>query len=265
MNPALTHGAFSWSELMTADPEKAVSFYNHLLGWSNRDMPMPQGVYHLQMIDKFPVAGIMNLPQPELPTAWVYYITVDDVDAAAKRAEELGAKVHVPPMDIPTVGRFAGILDPQGVFFHVIKYEEPAEGSEMPNVDFAQTFVTPGAFSWFQLQTSDPEAAAEFYTKLLGWEVVVSEMPSGPYREIKVNGAGMGGIMPLWSDEVPPHWSAYVTVDDADAVAAAAKSSGATVIVPPTDIEKVGRFATVQDPTGGILNVIKYVPMPEPA
>ncbi|NNE34995.1 MAG: hypothetical protein HKN13_07155 [Rhodothermales bacterium] len=86
-------------------------------------------------------------------------------------------------------------------------------------------------------------------------------MPSGPYNTIKVAGVGMGGIMKVWSDDTPAHWGAYVTADDADAVASAATGAGGTVMVPPTDIPGVGRFAMVQDPTGGVLNVIKYAPM----
>ena len=259
MHPSLTHGAFSWPELMTADPDSAVKFYGKLLGWTNQVMPMPQGDYHLQMIGKQPVAGIMNLPQPELPTVWVHYITVDDVDAVAEAAVKLGGKVEVPPMDIPTVGRFCGLSDPQGAFFHVIKYAH--DDSEMPDVDFAEAFTTNGAFSWWHLITTDPAAASEFYSALLGWEIVEQQMPSGPYQMIKVGDAGMGGIMKAWEPGIPPHWGAYVTVDDADATAAAATSAGGTILVPPTDIEQVGRFTTVQDPTGAVLNYIKYVPM----
>ena len=259
MNPSATHGAFSWPELMTADPEAAVGFYGKLLGWAHQVMPMPQGDYHLQLIGKQPVAGIMNLPQPELPTVWVYYITVDDVDAVAAKAVELGGKVEVPPMDIPEVGRFCGLSDPQGAFFHVMKYVY--EESEMPEVDFAKSFVTQGAFSWWHLMTTDPDAATDFYSRLLGWEIEDMEMPSGPYRMFKVGDAGMGGIMKVWEEGMPPHWGAYVTVEDADATAAAASSAGGTVLVPPTDIEQVGRFTTIQDPTGAILNFIKYVPM----
>ena len=265
MHPSKTHGAFSWSELMTTDPQAAVKFYDSLLGWTNRTMPMPQGDYHVQMIGELPVAGIMQLPQPGLPTAWLYYITVDDVDATAKKAVELGATIAVEPMDIPTVGRFCGLVDPQGVFFHVIKYEVESDGAEMPDVNFADSFGTHGAFSWYQLATKDPQAAAKFYSSLFGWEIVSQDMPSGPYTMIKVEGEGIGGIMGLWDENTPPHWGAYVTVDDADAVAGGVEAAGGRVLMPPTDIEKVGRFVTVQDPTGGILNVIKYVPMTEPA
>lgn len=262
MNPSITHGAISWSELMTADPEAAVRFYGAVLGWKDDVMPMPQGNYHVQMLDDRPVGGIMALPEPDVPTVWVYYMTVDDVDAVASRAVELGGKIEVPAMDIPSVGRFCGLLDPQGAFFHIIKYEE-MEGEDMPEVDFTKSFVTPGAFSWFQLQTKDAEAATAFYRSLLGWEVVEEQMPMGPYRTIKVGGVGIGGIMKVWEEGMPPHWGSYVTVDDIEAVTAAASSAGGTVLVPPSEIPSVGRFSTVQDPTGGVLNFVEYLPMGE--
>ena len=75
------------------------------------------------------------------------------------------------------------------------------------------------------------------------------------YRMVQRN------AMKVWEEGLPPHWGAYVTVDDADATAASASSAGGTILVPPTDIEQVGRFTTIQDPTGAVLHFIKYVPM----
>ncbi|NNE45321.1 MAG: VOC family protein [Rhodothermales bacterium] len=90
MHPSITHGAFSWSELMTADPDAAIKFYATILPWANQTMPMPQGDYHLQKVGEKPVAGVMAPPDADIPTAWVHYITVDDVDDVAARAVELG-------------------------------------------------------------------------------------------------------------------------------------------------------------------------------
>ena len=59
--------------------------------------------------------------------------------------------------------------------------------------------------------------------------------------------------------QVPPHWAAYVTVEDVDATAKKAEQAGATIIVPPTDIPNVGRFCTFQDPQGAVLSVITYI------
>ena len=122
-------------------------------------------------------------------------------------------------------------------------------------------FKTHGDFSWTELMTRDVERAKKFYGELLGWSMEEMPMAEGPYVILKAGGAGVGGIM-LMPAQVPPqvpaHWASYVTVDDVDAVAKKAEGMGATLIVPPTDIPKVGRFCTFQDPERAVLSVISY-------
>ena len=66
-------------------------------------------------------------------------------------------------------------------------------------------------------------------------------------------------IQPAWGP-VPPHWGIYFAVEDTDAAFAKATSLGATAIVPPMEIEKVGRFATIKDPQGAVFSIIKLAP-----
>ena len=121
-----THGAFSWAELMTRDVEGSKKFYKELIGWEMEEMPMGQGgTYTVLKAGGEAVAGMMTMPAevPEMvPNHWAAYITVDDVDAVAKKAQELGATMIVPPTDIPGVGRFSTFQDPQGGVINVIKY-----------------------------------------------------------------------------------------------------------------------------------------------
>jgi hypothetical protein len=197
---------------------------------------------------------------PDIPPNWSFYVTVDDVDACAERASALGAKIQVPPQDIPTVGRFCGFFDPQGAFIAAITYSY--EDMEGDGPDFTKAFVTHGAFSWFELRVPDIDAAAAFYREVFGWNIEAMDMPTGPYHIIKVGEAGVGGIIsPPAEHGVPPHWGAYVTVDDADVIAKAVVEAGGTVIVPPTDIPEVGRFTMFTDGQGAALAAIKYVPM----
>ena len=124
MDPYKTPGAFSWSELMTPDPEAAGRFYGALFGWTVQTMDMGTGPYHVANVGDTGVAGIMQTPpdQAGLPPMWGVYITVADTDAAAARCVELGGKVLVPAMDVPTVGRMAVLQDPQGAVFSVMAY-----------------------------------------------------------------------------------------------------------------------------------------------
>ena len=120
-----THGDFSWTELMTRDVVAAKKFYGELLGWTMDEMPMGEGVYTVLKAGDAGVGGIMAMPgqvPPQVPAHWASYVTVDDVDAVAKKAAELGAKTIVPPTDIPGVGRFYTFQDPEGAVLSVIAY-----------------------------------------------------------------------------------------------------------------------------------------------
>lgn len=122
-----THGAFSWSELTTSDPAGAARFYGALFGWTVKD-PIPHmGDYRLANIGDASVAGIMSPPpgSPPMPPHWGVYVTVNDVSAIERQTVELGGKVLMPGVDVPTVGRMAVIQDPQGAVISVMQYSTP--------------------------------------------------------------------------------------------------------------------------------------------
>ncbi len=119
MGPKPKHGEFMWNELMTRDDEKALSFFENLLGWTHEDWPMgPEGTYRIAKTGEKSAAGIMkmNEPQfpPQVPTHWCGYIAVRDVDASAAKIKELGGELVHGPEDIPQVGRFCIFKDPTG-------------------------------------------------------------------------------------------------------------------------------------------------------
>lgn len=118
------HGAFSWTELMTSDVPAARKFYGQLLGWTFKDMdasPMPYTVISAGEQD---IGGIMSVPAQAkgMPPAWGAYVTVKNVDEVAGKVAALGGKVLSQPHDIPGVGRFAVIQDPQGATISLITY-----------------------------------------------------------------------------------------------------------------------------------------------
>ena len=118
------HGAFSWNELMTTDVTAAKSFYGELFGWAMHDEQTPDMVYTMVKAGDQDVGGITAIPSDAqgAPPAWGAYVTVDDVDKQTAKAEQLGGKIIVPPQDIPDVGRFAVISDPQGAILSMITY-----------------------------------------------------------------------------------------------------------------------------------------------
>ena len=121
-------------------------------------------------------------------------------------------------------------------------------------------FKTHGAFSWSELCTDDPKAAARFYAALFGWQVENMDMGTGPYQVLKVGDAAIGGIMgkPPGGESRPSMWGCYVTVDDVDKTCQQCKSLGGTVCMAPMDIPGVGRMAVLQDPQGATISAITY-------
>ena len=116
-----------------------------------------------------------------------------------------------------------------------------------------------GAFCWNELATTDSAAAVKFYTELLGWQIKESEAAPGVgYSEIVVGGEHVGGIYQMGPEHggAPPHWMAYVAVEDVDAKAQKVTELGGKVCVPPSDIPNVGRFCVINDPTGATISLI---------
>ncbi|MCG3178930.1 MAG: putative glyoxylase CFP32 [Phycisphaerae bacterium] len=122
---------------------------------------------------------------------------------------------------------------------------------------------TPGAFSWVELMTTDPEAARKFYGPLFGWSV---EQAKGfhDYRIIKLNGQMVGGMMAMPDGTppgTPPSWGNYVTVATVDETCQKAKSLGGKVLFGPQEIPTVGRFAVLQDPQGATIMTMQWAQM----
>lgn len=121
-------GCMTWNELLTRDPQAARAFFGSLLGWHFDEVDLGErGVYHLARVDGRPNAGLMDMPAEAegIPPHWDVYFAVDDVDAAARRAVDLGGSLFVPPTDIPR-GRFCGVTDPWGAHFTIYR---PAEAT----------------------------------------------------------------------------------------------------------------------------------------
>ncbi len=122
---SLKHGTFVWNELITPNMEKATEFYSALFGWEPESFAIGEVDYTMFSANGRRVGGIMRTPKEvegKAP-AWGSYILVDDVDAAAKKVEELGGKITFPPSDIPEIGRFCALSDPDGAEICIISYE----------------------------------------------------------------------------------------------------------------------------------------------
>jgi predicted enzyme related to lactoylglutathione lyase len=120
-----------------------------------------------------------------------------------------------------------------------------------------------GHFAWYELMTTDVEAATAFYTKVVGWNSQDASAPGSPYTLLGVGRSPVGGLMRL-PDEArktgaKPRWVGYIGVDDVDATAARIERLGGTIHVPPTDVPEISRISIVADPQSAVLALIEWV------
>ena len=114
-----------------------------------------------------------------------------------------------------------------------------------------------GQFCWADLSTTDPEAAKTFYGSLFGWDIEDMPLPGGGvYSMARKNGRYVGAVSAQMDEEraqgAPPHWNAYVNVDDVDTYAKRAEAGGGTILMAPFDVLDSGRMAVLLDPTGAV-------------
>jgi predicted enzyme related to lactoylglutathione lyase len=245
-------GKFVWFELVTGEPKKAQGFYAEVLGWRTQAFPMGPASYDMIYAGDTMIGGYASPRREGTPSHWIAYVSVDDVDAAAKRVTANGGKIVEPPSDIPTVGRRARIADPQGAEICLFKNTtgDPPDQPKAPQ----------GWFFWNELHTTDPAKALAFYEAVIGYSHEDLKSPAGTYHVLSHGGVGRGGVSSYLSPGASPHWLPYVSVDDVDATLARAKRLGAKIPMNAEDIPDIGRFGILQDPTGAVLAIMKPLP-----
>lgn len=250
-------GDFVWHELRTTDTKGAEAFYSHVIGWQPKDSGMPGGMaYTLLSTGGSDAAGLMQL-SPEMQSggmkpAWVGFIGVDDVDAYAGRVEQAGGKLHFPPMDIPNVGRFASVADPQGAAFLLFK------GS----LDYAPSRPaagTPGTVGWNELSANDGQSAWSFYSGIFGWkeDSTMDMGPMGTYRIFNNGSNPVGGMMTRDLSKSPvPFWLYYFNVEDIDAAATRIAEKSGQVLMGPHQVPGDAWIILGLDPQGATFAVV---------
>src|SRR6266849_10419934 len=248
-------GSFCWIELATTDGPGAKKFYSELFGWTTHDSPVgPDMVYTILRLDGKDVCALYQKGEmmKDVPTHWASYVSVTSADEIAAKAKALGGTVVKEPFDVFDAGRMAVITDTTGATFCIW---QPNKHSGVG------VKGQPNSLTWNELLTTDTAKASDFYTKLFGW-IDKTHGDGVRYTEFMNGDTHAGGMMQIQPHmgPIPPHWGIYFAVDDCDAKFQKATSLGAKPIVPPMDIEKVGRFATIQDPQGAVFSIIKLTP-----
>src|SRR6266498_2485889 len=215
-------GTFCWVGLATSDVAAARAFYGSLFGWEAEDLEAGAAGAYATLRRGGKDVAILYRQQPEAraagaPPHWTSYISVENADATAARANELGgAAVFREPFDVLDAGRVAAIRDPTGA---IVSLWQP--GSRI-----GATLVNDvGALCWNELATTDVERAKSFVGELLGWQY---ETDDGGYTTITNAGRPNGGIREQTEHErgIPPNWLPYFTVQNADDAPRRAEQAG---------------------------------------
>ncbi|MFM9976524.1 MAG: VOC family protein [Sphingomonadaceae bacterium] len=258
------HGDFIWYELITPDPDGAQAFYGPLLGWTLRASETPGLDYRLAATGEGEVAGIMKTPDgAPMPPAWLGYVGVDDVDKMVESITDGGGAVLTGPDDIPNVGRFAFVADPQGAMFYVMKGVSDAE-----SLAFSYDTPRPGHCAWNELATTDAEGAKHFYGQRFGW-VKDGDMDMGPMGKYEFlrhagrapdgspMGQGMiGAVMPKVPEDPQSHWLYYFRVPDIDVAVSHIEANGGRIHIAPMEIPGGDYSLAAADPAGAYFGLV---------
>ncbi|MFI6155574.1 VOC family protein [Kitasatospora sp. NPDC051170] len=248
-------GSPCWIDLGSPDIPATAAFYDAVFGWAFQEVPETGG-YGFFLLNGKRVGALGHL-DAGAGSAWTTYFATADADATVKAAEQAGAKVRVPVMDVMQEGRFAALTDPQGAEFAIWQAGN-SKGLDVVSED--DTLV------WAELHTADQDGGFAFYQRLFSWRQEHFEpSPGMSYRVISTSQGdqeqtSFGGIAPTMSPEQPSAWTPYFAAADVDATIAKATAAGASVLMPASDVENVGRLAWLADPNGAPFALIKGEP-----
>jgi predicted enzyme related to lactoylglutathione lyase len=238
-------GRIVWHELLTSDPKAAMAFYTHVVGWKTQSW---DNDYTMWVGDQGPLGGTMTLPEPAkkmgAPPHWTSHVEVANVDATVAEVKKRGGHIYVEPQDVPKVGRFAVIGDPQGASISIMSSAEPMAPHDS---------TKPGEFCWAELVTTNHEAAFRFYSELFGWEKL-SDFDMGAMGKYLLWGKGgkqLGGMFTKSKDmPMPAAWLYYIQVGDLEAAVERATSKGGKLLNGPMEVPGGARIAQLMDPQG---------------
>jgi len=196
---------------------------------------------------RIPEMALANGARP----AWTGYVGVPDVDACVARVDAAGGRVHHPPEDIPGVGRFAVVADPQGAVF--IVFRGSGDGAPTPAAP-----GTPGHVGWRELLAGDLDSAFAFYSDMFGWTRAdaVDMGPMGIYQLFATGDAPVGGMMTRPSSVPKPFWLYYFNVDAIDAAVARVGERGGRTLNGPHEVPGGSWIAQCMDPQGAMFAMV---------
>ena len=244
-------GKWVWAELFTENAGAAVEFYGKAFGWTFQKLSAGPGPgYAVASSDGEPVGGILERESKyakQRGSRWVGMISVTDVKASARYAQEHGGKVIVAPRLLPGRGEVALIADPEGAPFGVMR----SSSGDPPDY-----LAEDRQWVWVELWAKDPKAMAQFYSGVAGYEIETEARPDGQTGYMLDSGGYVRcGIISSPDRSLPSAWLPYLRVDDVKTATTNAAQAGAHVVMAPSAQIREGRVAWIMDPTGAPLGL----------
>jgi predicted enzyme related to lactoylglutathione lyase len=251
---APTPKSFIWYELMTTDMDAAIPFYSKVVGWRPQPYEKSPVRYTVMNVGDRGVGGVMPLPDEYRKAggkpAWIGYIYSDDVDKSVESVKRAGGSVMREPTDIPEIGRFAVVADPQGAAFMLFKPMGPDQPAVEPG--------TAGYVGWHELYTTDWEKAFDFYSSQFGWTKgdAMDMGAMGKYQLFKAGGEAIGGIMNKPPNVPVPAWGFYFNVPTLDAASAKVTEGGGKIVNGPMEVPGGSWIVNCMDPQGAMFSLV---------
>jgi uncharacterized protein len=228
-------------EIGAADMQPLVTFYGELFGWV-----LEQLSEGYNLVDTRGGRGVNGgIGRSNSGDPWAtFYVEVDDLKATLDRAEALGARTVVPPLELPGMA-FAMFDDPDGLLVGLMRSGATADAVTRP--------PAPGdgpAVDWFEVLGADAGRSQAFYRELFGWEV-----SEGAYGQVT---AGIGGGIGAGGES---RWATvYASVGDVEAVLARAEALGGTREYGPNPVDDRTESGAFRDPAGNLFGVYHHGP-----
>jgi hypothetical protein len=246
---------FVWYDLMTTDTAAAESFYREVVGWRTADSGLTDRSYSILSAGENPVGGLMPIPKNVQDAGgsprWMGYVGVGNVDEHAARAQKSGGAIHRAPENIPGVGRFAIVSDPQGATFALF---QGSPGAQAPSVPPG----TLGHVGWNELYAVNWQEAFAFYSGQFGWrkDQAVDMGPMGTYQTFAAGGPAIGGMMTRPQASSAPSWLFYWNVEGIDAAVARVTAMGGKVLHGPQQVPGGSWIIQCSDPQGAMFALV---------
>jgi hypothetical protein len=210
--------------------------------------------YRLFLSGEAMVAGLMAQPEESrkmgAPPAWMGYVGVNDVDAATAKAKRLGGTVYVEARDIPNMGRFSVVADPQMAVFAMFQAVPARDAPPAPPPG------TPGQIGWHELYASDWDKAFAFYSELFGWkkDQAMDMGPMGTYQLFTTasGGPAIGGMFNKPAEVPATFWLYYFNVDSIDPAVERVTAHGGKIVNGPMEVPGGAFIVQCMDPQGAM-------------